>query len=272
MTDSTSPLLDRFEKLGLSRNEGLVYLALLKYPSPVTGYQLAKDSTGILRPVAYEMLYRLVEKGGVRVVKGSKDLYSPIAPEIFLTLLEKRFNDAKRELISELNAFRQADKDFYWNISGFDTIIAVAQEIAMEAKKTILFYFNDSRCAKSFNDIFSKKTASGIKVVGFSYRDISIAGVEIYSYTIPHDIEDTHIPENRIMLVADNKRSILGDLQLGHASESSSATQADTIKDFIHMKISFYRLTQVLPPSKLGLYLFEEDKLFLEKHRNQSLD
>lgn len=105
MSDNTSShFLDRFEELGLSRNEASVYLALLKN-YPVTGYKLAKDS-GILRPIVYEMLTRLVEKGGVKIVKDSPEQYSPISPENFLTTLEKRFTDAKSSLSVSLAFFK----------------------------------------------------------------------------------------------------------------------------------------------------------------------
>lgn len=268
MQDSRSLLLDRFEALGLSRNEGLVYLALLTYPIPITGYQLAKEHN-ILRPIAYEMLNRLAERGGVRMVKGQKDLYSPIAPETFLSVLENRFNLAKNELASELHAMQQSDREFFWNLDEFDVIMAEVQALSSKAQKNILFYFNDSRCAVLLKDVFSKKAGGGVKITGFSYRDITIPGTEIYSYNLPESFEDENIPKGRIVVVADGKTSLMGDLDAAHASLSSSLVQIEIARDFIRSKIYFYRMARMMDPGKFALYLSEDDRSFFDKLRSQ---
>ncbi|MGL5253632.1 MAG: TrmB family transcriptional regulator [Brevinema sp.] len=265
MQNEQSILLDRFESLGLIRNEGLVYLALLNYNEPVTGYQLAKDHS-ILRPIAYEMLNRLVERGGVRMAKGTKDLYSAVPPESFLSLLEKRFHDAKKDLVSSLHTLNQTNRDYYWNIMGFDNIIASAQNLIEKSQKNVLFYLNNPACAKLLAPILSKKAATGVAIQGFSYRNISFDynWAEIYSYNIPEE-SNVSIPDDRILLIVDNAISIMGDLDRGYASQSASPSQVETARDFIRSKISIYRLSQIIEPAKLSLYLFEEDRQFLDQ-------
>ena len=265
MSDNNfSHFLDRFEELGLSRNEASVYLALLKN-HPVTGYKLAKDS-GILRPIVYEMLTRLVEKGGVKIVKDSPEQYSPISPENFLTTLEKRFNDAKSSLSMELSFFqdKDTDNDDFWNLSDKDTIIANIQNMISKAKKEVLFYFNHDTYALFLKEQLSKKVASGVQVIGFSYRDLQLPGTDLYTYKIDRSIKTPCIDDDRILVVIDGKNSIVADMDAGKACQSMRPAQVTTTQDFIRMKIVLYRLNQVLTPSKLALYLFDKDKEFFD--------
>lgn len=261
----SSLFLDRFEELGLSRNESSVYLALLNN-HPVTGYKLAKDS-GILRPVVYETLTRLVEKGGVKIVKDNPEQYSPISPGIFLMSLEKRFTDAKKELIKELITYQEQDNenDDFWNISNRDTIISYIQSIANKAKKDILFYINNPTYAFLLKDIFSKKVLSGIQVIGFSYRDIQLPGTDLYSFKVDENISDPCIKDEKILIVVDGKNSIMADMDVGKAVQSMRSAQVFTIQEYIKMKIILYRISHIMDPSKLSLYLFEEDKQFFKK-------
>ncbi|SFB87693.1 Sugar-specific transcriptional regulator TrmB [Brevinema andersonii] len=258
--------VNRFEELGLSRNEALVYVALLKN-HPVTGYKLAKDS-GILRPVVYEMLARLAEKGGVRIVKSNPEQYSPISPDSFLSSLERRFTDAKYSLIEDLKQYQNEDEevenDDFWNIIGRDTILSNIQEMIEKAKKNIFFYVNNCLYTKPLIDVLSKKVASGIKVIGFSYRSIIVPGAEIYSFMIKDSIVYNFIPDDRILFSIDQKYSIIADMDEGKASQSMRPVQVETTTDFIKMKISLYRLMQVMDSTKLSLYLFEEDKKILD--------
>jgi len=275
-----SQLLDRFEKLGLNRNEASVYLALLKN-HPVTGYKLSKDS-GILRPIVYEMLNRLVEKGGVKIIKSttyekddsskkSPEYYSPITPDIFLSSLEKKFTDAKTNLSKELLNYtipeiNTINNDDFWNIYDKTAIIAYIQDLISSAKTNISFYINDEIYSTLLKDALSKKVASGIKVIGFSYRDIQLPGTDIYTYKIDSKIKDKHIKDDRILLVVDNHNSIIADMDTGKACQSTRPAQIDTVKEFINMKIILFRISYVISPTKLALYLFDEDKDFLDKY------
>lgn len=262
---TSSHFLDRFEELGLSRNEASVYLALLRN-HPVTGYKLAKDS-GILRPIVYEMLTRLVERGGVKMIKDSPELYSPISPENFLAILEKRFIDARSSLVTELSTFQHIgqDHDEFWNLSNKDTIINCIQDISSKAQKEILFYLNNNNYAFFFKEVFSKKVASGIPVLGFSYRELQLPGTDLYTYKISKEITHPCIDEERIIVVTDNKYSVIADMDVSKACQSSRLAQVATAQEFIRMKISLYRMSQVFNPSKLSLYLFDQDKSFFEQ-------
>lgn len=265
---SSSIFIDRFEELGLSRNEASVYLALLQN-HPVTGYKLAKDS-GILRPVVYEMLTRLVEKGGVRIVKSSPEQYSPVSPESFLSTLEKRFTDARSYLSDELSLHTQIDQenDDFWNLYGKDTILANSQEILQKAKQSILFYCNNEQYTFHFKDIFSKKVASGIKVIGYSYRNLNLPSCDLYTCNIDQEFKDSDIPDERLLIAVDNKYSIMADMDSAKACQSMRPSQVETIRDFIKMKITLTRLEKIMGLEKLSLHLFEEDKLLLQKIKN----
>ncbi|MGL4394043.1 MAG: TrmB family transcriptional regulator [Brevinema sp.] len=270
MTDhSSSNFIDRFEELGLSRNEASVYIALLKN-HPVTGYKLAKDS-GILRPIVYEMLTRLVERGGVRIVKSSPEQYSPISPDTFLATLEKRFIDARSYLVEKLSDTEreELENDDFWTIYNKDAILKNIQETISKAHHQILFYCNNDEYAFYFKDIFSKKVASGVKVSGYSYRVLNLPSSNLYTYNIDKSIKNPLIPDDRILIVVDNKYSIIADMDAGKACQSSRPAQVESIADFIKMKITLLRIENVIGFEKLSLYLFEEDKFLLHQLQNQ---
>ncbi|MGL4388281.1 MAG: TrmB family transcriptional regulator [Brevinema sp.] len=268
---SSSTFIDRFEELGLSRNEASVYIALLKN-HPVTGYKLAKDS-GILRPIVYEMLTRLVEKGGVRIVKSSPEQYSPVSPDTFLATLEKRFIDARSYLVDKLSDSNQEEleNDDFWTIYNKDAILKNIQAILLKAHYQILFYCNNDEYAFHFKDIFSKKVASGIKVIGYSYRTLHLPSSDLYSHNIDVHIKNPMIPDERILIVVDSKYSLIADMDAGKACQSSRPVQVESISDFIKMKITLLRLENTIGKDKLFLHLFEEDKILLQKISNPEI-
>ncbi len=115
-------LIESFGKLGLSPNEARVYLALLE-KHPITGYQLSKSS-GILRPVVYEMLNRLVEKGGARIIKSNPDTYIPVEIDEFLKNIESEFDESRKFISKVLKESVVVDNtDFFWNIVGRKNIL-----------------------------------------------------------------------------------------------------------------------------------------------------
>ncbi len=276
----SSHFLDQFEELGLSRNEALVYLALLE-EHPITGYKISQNS-GLYRATVYEMLTRLVKRGGVKIVKSKEvkkekgddtkkekdrgDLYSPIPPENFLASLEKRFNDARTSLVDDLTKFQQNEKDLeeFWTITNNDAIISNIQDMVNKAQKEVFFFINSDTYSFLLKDIFSKKVASGVNIIGFSYRDIQLPGTDLYSYKIDTDTKHSIIDDERIIITVDGVNSIIADMDVAKASQSMRPAQVTTATEFIKMKIVLYRMHEVISPSKFSLYLFDQDKSFIE--------
>ncbi len=76
---------ERLTRLGFAEWEAKVYLALLQR-SPVTGYQVSKDS-GVPRSMVYQVLGKLVNRGAALITHdGDSVLYAPVPP---LELMER---------------------------------------------------------------------------------------------------------------------------------------------------------------------------------------
>ncbi|MBI4170575.1 MAG: helix-turn-helix domain-containing protein [Candidatus Aenigmarchaeota archaeon] len=86
-------LEDRLERIGLSRAEVKIYLALIRLGSSTTG-AIIKE-TGMRKSTVYESLNRLLEKGLVSyVIKNSVKFFEAADPERIVDFIEEQ----KREL------------------------------------------------------------------------------------------------------------------------------------------------------------------------------
>ena len=76
-------------KIGMTRNEAKVYMALLDLGTAQAG-QITEKS-GVHRRNVYDAIDRLMEKGLLSfVIVNSKKLFSPVNPKRFLELVEEK--------------------------------------------------------------------------------------------------------------------------------------------------------------------------------------
>lgn len=118
-------------KIGLTKNESKVYLALLNLGTAQAG-QITEKS-GVHRRNVYDAIDRLMEKGLISFVTvNNKKLFSPVNPRRFLELIEEKkfeldnlkddFNNIMPEL--ELKAALQQKHDvrFYKGVEGLKSV------------------------------------------------------------------------------------------------------------------------------------------------------
>lgn len=100
---------DILKRIGLSKNESLIYLTLLKMgPSQVS--KIAKNSE-IYRPYVYDTLERLSEKGLVNfIIIDGKRHFSATSPDKLLELENEKI-DELRKAIPELNSLSSIPKN-----------------------------------------------------------------------------------------------------------------------------------------------------------------
>ncbi len=263
-------LIESFEKLGLSSNEARVYLALLEN-NPITGYQLSKGS-GILRPVVYEMLNRLVEKGGARVIKSNPDTYVPVVIEEFLKNIEIGFTDAKSNISSTLKKFMVIDhSDYYWNIIGMKNIINSIHMMIQRAEKQIYISVQDQKLLNSFKDLLLTQTKKNVQVDIFSYYALDTGGLTLYSYRLDGNFQTLSILPLVVEMTIDSSESILShftDNKTSKAVYSKNIAQIKLIQNDILRSIYFIRLQNLYGTDKLKMLLNNEDKKLMENIEN----
>lgn len=89
-----SGLIDRLIEFGLTRQEAILYLALMR-KGELTGYEAAKE-TGISRSNVYSALAGLTDKGAAYIMEGAATRYVPVQVEEFCdNAMEKLKHDAE---------------------------------------------------------------------------------------------------------------------------------------------------------------------------------
>ena len=259
-------IIESFEKLGLSSNEAKVYLALLEN-HPITGYQLSKES-GILRPVVYEMLNRLVEKGGARIIKSNPDTYIPVEIQEFLKNIEADFTDAKKNISKTLNDFIVVDNtDFFWNIIGKKNIINSVITLLERAQSEITISIQKQEHLDEFIRFLEECVKSNIKIDIFSYHAIDTRGLTLYTYQLDPQFKSPEVKEDSIYITADGIEGMvinMTDDKTSKAVYSKNESLVKLIKQQIWNNIYIIRLWKYLGTEKLKIIMSTEDKKLME--------
>lgn len=130
MVDTT--VLEKLLLFGLTRQEGMIYLNLLKNGA-MSGYESAKQ-TGISRSNAYNGLAGLVDKGAAYVMEGITNKYTAVAVEEFCTNKIQTMQKEKEYLVTHIKT-NQYSEEGYITITGYQhvmdkiiTMLNVAEE------------------------------------------------------------------------------------------------------------------------------------------------
>jgi sugar-specific transcriptional regulator TrmB len=139
-------LAESLKSLGLTKYEGLVYIALLQ-ASGATATKI-HELSGVPRASVYPVLERLSQKQLVSVSNTSPKRFNPMRPDkaIELLLLSVE-NDAARakkvlnRIYAQSSRIDQADQELIWTIQGDDHILSRLKEILQGAEESILVIF-----------------------------------------------------------------------------------------------------------------------------------
>lgn len=140
MESIPSPLVKALNDLGLSNYEAAVYAALVLYDNAEAKEII--DFLSISKPSIYEALDRLSEMG-LAVKRVSKPArYSPVSPEMAISLLIDKHRKAADSALNELKILekkkvRQETEDALWTIYGDANIEYKIHELFRKAKRQI---------------------------------------------------------------------------------------------------------------------------------------
>lgn len=259
-------ILKSFESLGLSMNEAKVYLALLEN-HPITGYQLSKNS-GILRPVVYEMLNRLVEKGGARIIKSNPDSYIPVEIDEFLKNIEIDFTDAKKNIVKTLKDFMVVDNtDYYWNIIGRKNIFNSILMMLEKAQKEIFIYVQRQEYLDEIIMKLDEKLKNRVQIDLFSYYQLDTRGITLYSYKLDDQFKMDSNLRNFLMVCVDGAEGIVvnfSDDKTAKAAFSKNDVLVKTVRQNILHNIYIYRIWTFMGTDRLKQLVNNEDRKLLE--------
>ncbi|MCX7881937.1 MAG: hypothetical protein N2314_01810 [Brevinematales bacterium] len=259
-------LIEHFERLGLSSNEAKVYLALLE-THPITGYQLSKNS-GILRPVVYEMLNRLVDKGGARIIKSNPDTYVPVEIDEFLRNLESDFVESKKLIQTQLRDFMSVNEtDYFWNILSQKNIENSILTLCQKAREEILLSVQERQWIMPFTTLLNQRLRDGIRISIFSYYAFDVEGLPLYT----HHLEPTFLTpliDRRMFQIAIDQTDALvaffSDVKTAKAAQSQNPVFVATVRQKILSDIYLLRLRNTVGIERFKLVLNDEDKRLFE--------
>ncbi len=153
--------IERLSLFGLSRQEAVIYLCLLKNPE-LTGYEVAK-LTGISRSNVYNGLAALVEHGAAYVLEGASTKYTPVSIEEFCDNRIRYLKDTEEFLLRN-SPKKHHEAEGYITIEGYGHICDKIHHMLLGAAQRI--YFSASRMfLEQWQEEFLELTQRRIKVV-----------------------------------------------------------------------------------------------------------
>ena len=223
---SQSLLVENLISFNLTRQEALIYVALLTY-GEMTGYEVAKQ-TGIARSNVYSALQSLLEKGALYLIEGETTKYEPVTVKDFLsnTILDLQ----KKALLIEENAPKKiVQSEGYITILGAKNIENKIRLMLKETQERI-YVMASCEILRKFNDELLMLCNSGKKVVVLS-DDFELENA-IY--------HKTQTEKNQIRLITDSRFVLTGILS-GNVHDtclySGQQNLVDVMKEALKNKI-----------------------------------
>lgn len=223
---SQSLLVENLISFNLTRQEALIYVALLTY-GEMTGYEVAKQ-TGIARSNVYSALQSLLEKGALYLIEGETTKYEPVTVKDFLsnTILDLQ----KKALLIEENAPKKiVQSEGYITILGAKNIENKIRLMLKETQERI-YVMASCEILRKFSDELLMLCNSGKKVVILS-DDFELENA-IY--------HKTQTEKNQIRLITDSRFVLTGILS-GNVHDtclySGQQNLVDVMKEALKNKI-----------------------------------
>jgi len=261
-------LISNFKKVGLSANEAKAYISLIK-ESPVTGYQLARNC-GIVRSMIYEILGKLVDKGGVTVIKSKPDLYSPFPPDEFLSRLEREYEESAEYIKKELSkGFDDHFGDYFFNIQGRDNMVGKAIEMVNSAKKEIFISLGNADFLVDIRKDLVDAEQRGVRIVIFTFKKIPAPIGEVYSYGVAVEKVKEIFHSDRIILSVDQQQILIGQSSHDISDTKTIWTRNELLTSLVieHIKHDIYllRLRKMVGNDEFAKVLEKDDLAFNNK-------
>jgi len=264
--------VSKLVSIGFSEYEAKAYLALLR-KSPVTGYELAKES-GVPRSMIYEVMGKLTGRGAAMLLRtGKANKYAPIPASEFLDQLQQEHDELISSLKNELNTMATLpDLEYVWNIEGDANVTAKAIEMIDQAAAQIYLAIRPVTF-QELKQALERAINRGVRVVVYSTAALVLPGGQV---VVAHVSEET-LGQARglgLILVIDGEEVLIGEWLAktqAHASWTSNPLMVFMAEH--HLRTDLY-LPQIL--ALLGDKAFdviqEEDRELFSRALESSLN
>lgn len=199
--------LIKLHQLGFSEYEAKAYIALLKV-NPVTGYELSKNS-GVPRSMIYQTLQRLTDKGAALAIMGQPIKYLPAKPQELFQGFRLQYNTLVEDVQQELaHLDNSVDFSYFWNIKGYQSIIAKLKNIVTEAKDTLYCSAFSEELSQIELELL-QAYERGVKIELLARGSVNLAINNIYPYR-ERSAEDK-TPGRWLTVIADAQEVLVGE-------------------------------------------------------------
>lgn len=223
-------LVEPLMSFGLTRQESLIYLALLRAGSS-NGYEIAKR-TGISRSNVYKALDGLAEKGAAYISEGASRKYTAVEAEEFCQNKICSLRRKQEFLISNLPKEKE-ELDGYITIRSDENIADKIRNMLQKAKKRVYLSMAFS-LLEQFEKELEGLAAENIKVVvltafpktsenRWKFFSGKTKGVKVYV---------TSDKKNQIGIITDSKYVLTGELGKGKESTCLYTGQTNFVQVF----------------------------------------
>ncbi|MCR5612843.1 TrmB family transcriptional regulator [Treponema sp.] len=219
-------ILEYLTDFGLSRQEALIYVELLK-KGQMTGYEVSK-STGISRSNVYSALSELTAKGACYVMEGEGSKYVPVELERFLSNVMGSLSE-KAEYIKANSPEQVQNVEGYLTIKGSSNIKNKIRQM-IEETQLRLYILAPSDIISIFDEQLKQLVAQKKKIVILS-DEYKLKGAKIYQ---------TQVEKDQIRFITDSTYVLTG--QITDSSDdtclfSGQKNLVDVMKEYLKNKI-----------------------------------
>lgn len=193
-----SKIVEELQNFGLSRQEALIYLELIKH-GQLSGYELSKE-TGISRSNVYNTLSELVNHGACYLIEGEAAKYIPVDLELFMKNRISFLQEKAKFIIANKPA-TVANVDGYITIKGATNIKNKICQM-LEETQARLYLFAASSIIENFRDELEQLSLQKKKIVILS-DGFKLKGAKIYT---------TNVEEGQIRFITDSSFVLTGIL------------------------------------------------------------
>lgn len=200
-----SELVTKLMDFGFTKTDALVYINLLKNGRS-SGYKIAKQIS-ISRSSVYSSIDNLYTNGYIFMSDGDTKEYEAKSPDLIFSQIKQKTVENIDILKTELSKMMlQEEKEFVYNVTGFDNLLQKAKEIINQANLEI--YLNTDFNLELFAKELCEAAERGVRIIGFSFNKMTSPHKKIELYSRSEN-EETEYPSHRFMCVADMKLALM---------------------------------------------------------------
>ena len=238
-------IIEQLRKMQFTEYEAKAYLALLE-EAPLTGYGVSLHS-GVPRSKIYEVLGNMVSRGDIMMSQSETPQYTPLLPEELIAQRKEQSTKIYEEAEKSLSQFRSEkdSREYIWNVSGEDTILAKVREILKDAHDRVLMELWSEEAETLREDIrAAAKRGATIQIIAYGeLEDYDFAQVFIHELS---EIITDEFGGRWVVCSVDGKEVVAGIVSIGDQSRAAWTTHPGLVMPISEVVIHDLYLQEIL--------------------------